>query len=78
MIYPLASADGMFDEYSQKLVGRDVDADAEGYSVMWSTTRDGIFGENCAVDLNHFVALIKHDHQPSPFTRGAETRTGKR
>jgi hypothetical protein len=61
MVYPLTSADGLYDEYSQTVFGRDVDVNKESYSVMWTTARDEQFTISTEICVNHFIALLKHE-----------------
>lgn len=59
MFYPLTSEDGIYSEYNQTLVGRDVNADEESISVLWTTTEDReVMSSNAGLKINHFAALV--------------------
>ena len=61
MFYPFTSEDGIYSEYNQTLVGRDVNVHEESIGVLWTTTEDvGLEAimSNAGLKMNRFAALV--------------------
>jgi hypothetical protein len=64
VVYPLTSTDGLYSELNQKIIGRGVDGNVDGPSIMWTTVSDGEFTGD--IRMNHFVGLLKNPKQGRP------------